>query len=87
EKTFALKKKIGDYVAEERKTLTELKAKGEDPEVDVTEKENIYNQIDKLEETIDEKFEEILKECLPEAFSIVREPSREQIWLSIKGIP
>lgn len=76
EKTFALKEKISDYVAEERKTMADLKAKGEDPEVDVNEKENIYNQIDKLEETIDEKFEEILKECLPEAFAIVRETAR-----------
>ncbi len=75
-RTFELKKKIREYVAEEEKEMTALKAKGNDPKVEVTEKETIYNEIDKMEKAIDEKYEEILQESIPEAFSIVRETAR-----------
>ncbi|MEX0988246.1 MAG: preprotein translocase subunit SecA [Bacteroidales bacterium] len=75
-RTFELKKKIRDYVTNEEKELKELQEKGEDPEVDVNDKEEIYGKIDKLIEAIDDKYEEILKESIPEAFSIVRETAR-----------
>jgi preprotein translocase subunit SecA len=76
QRSTSLKQKIRDYVKEEERQLAELKARGEDPAVDVNDKEDIYNQIDKLVETIDEKYEEILRESIPEAFSIIRETSR-----------
>lgn len=76
QRTFALKQKIRDYVKEEEGQMAELKAQGDDPEVDVTLKEDIYNKIDKLEEAIDAKYEEILNESIPEAFSIIRETAR-----------
>jgi preprotein translocase subunit SecA len=56
-------------VAEDKSTLEELKAKAEDPEVDVSEKEGIYKEIDSLEEKIDEAYEVVLNEILPEAFA------------------
>jgi len=71
-----LKTRIREYVKEEEAQLEELKQKGEDASVDVNEKEDIYNQIDKLEEKIDAKFEEILNESVPEAFALVRETAR-----------
>ena len=61
QRSFTLKKKIKDYVGEEEKQMAGLKEKGEDPEVDVNNKEDIYNQIDKLIETIDEKYEVVLR--------------------------
>ncbi len=73
EKSAALKKRVQEYVAEEQATLKELKEKAEDPDVDVTEKEPIYQEIDKLEEVIDDKYEEILDEILPEAFALIKE--------------
>jgi preprotein translocase subunit SecA len=76
QRTFALKEKIRDYVKEEETQMAELKARGEDPTVDVNDKEDIYNQIDKLVETIDEKYEVVLRESIPEAFSIIRETAR-----------
>ena len=76
QRTFILKEKIKDYVKEEETQMAELKAMGEDPAVDVNEKEDIYNQIDKLVETIDEKYELVLRESVPEAFSIIRETAR-----------
>jgi len=76
QRTSELKKKIRGYVADEEKQMEELKAKGNNPDVEVTEKETIYNEIDKLEKVIDEKYEEILLESIPEAFSIVRETAK-----------
>lgn len=76
QRTFELKAKIRAYVKAEEEQLVNLKASAEDPAVDVNEKEALYNQIDKLAETIDEKYEEILRESIPEAFSIVRDTAR-----------
>ena len=72
-KSAALKQQVTDYVTEELNQLESLKAKAEDPEVDVIEKESIYKQIDKLDEDIDEKYEVILNEILPEAFALIKE--------------
>ncbi len=71
-----LKEKIQAYIDEERKELSALKEQGEDPDVDVNLKEEIYTKIDKLENDIDDKFEIILRESIPEAFSIIRETAR-----------
>lgn len=76
QRTFDLRKRIGEHVKEEEEEMARLKAQGDDPEVDVTLKEDIYNKIDKLEEAIDTKYEEILQESIPEAFSIIRETAR-----------
>jgi len=76
ERSSALKKRVTDYVAEQKATLESLKAKAEDPDVDVTEKEPIYKEIDKLDEDIDEKYEVVLDEILPEAFAIIKETSK-----------
>jgi preprotein translocase subunit SecA len=76
ERSAALKKQVADYVAEENSQLELLKAQAEDPEGDVSKKEGIYKQIDKLLEHIDEKYEEILDEILPEAFAVIKDTAR-----------
>ena len=76
ERSAALKKQVADYVAEENTELEALKTRAEDSEVDVSEKEGIYKQIDKLLEDIDEKYEVILDEILPEAFSLIKDTAR-----------
>ena len=76
ERSAALKQKVADYVATELSELEALKAKAEDPEVAVTEKESIYKQIDKLDEDIDEKYEVVLNEILPEAFAVIKDTAR-----------
>jgi preprotein translocase subunit SecA len=73
ERSSALKKQVQDFVAEEHAQMESLKARAEDPEVDVTEKESIYKEIDKLDEEIDAKFEVVLNDILPEAFALVKE--------------
>jgi preprotein translocase subunit SecA len=76
EKSAELKQRVTDFVAEDKKILEELKAKAEDPEVDVSEKEGIYKEIDSLEEKIDEAYEVVLNEILPEAFALIKETAR-----------
>jgi len=76
ERSAALKQRVTDYVAAEKSEMEALKAKAEDPEVEVTEKELIYKQIDTLDEDIDEKFEVVLNEILPEAFAVMKDTAR-----------
>ncbi len=76
ERSALLKKRVADFVDEEKTQLEALKARAEDPEVDVSEKEDIYKQIDKLEEEIDAKYELVLDEILPEAFAVIKDTAR-----------
>lgn len=76
ERSAVLRKRVREHVAAEQATLQELKEKAEDPEVNVTEKESIYHEIDRLEGEIDEKFEQVLDEILPEAFAIIKDTAR-----------
>ena len=48
----------------------------ENPELDIHEKEKIFNSIDKLEEERNKKLEETLLVILPNAFAVVRETAR-----------
>ena len=73
-KTKELEKRIQDYVAEERSGIESLKADME--QIDLDEREAVWNQIDKLEKEITEKYEKVLEEVLPEAFSIMKDTAR-----------
>ena len=73
-KTIDFKKRINEYIAEELNKINELKAQAE--KVDINEKEEVYGEIDKIEEGIDGKIEEVLLEILPEAFAVVKETAR-----------
>lgn len=74
--TAILKQRIRDYIAEEEKMVSDMKAQMETDSVDYEEKERIYNEVDKIVKQIDVKIEEILNEILPDAFSIVKETAR-----------
>jgi len=73
-RTELLKIKIQDFVAPEVARIAELKAGIEDIEID--QREKTYVEIDKLEKEITEKYEKILDEVLPEAFSIMKDTAR-----------
>ncbi len=75
-RSAALKLRIEEYVSEEKRSMEEIKKRAEDPEVDVNEKEPLYMEIDKLDEKIDEMFEDILNEVLPESFAIIKETAK-----------
>ena len=68
-KTNELKKRISDYVAEDRAKVIELRKGIEDKELE--ERETIWTEVDKLEKHITDKLEIVLDEILPEAFSIM----------------
>jgi preprotein translocase subunit SecA len=70
--SLALKQKVQDYYAEEEREIAELKAKMENPDLSIKEKEKIYTEVDELIEEVDHKIEEILHEVLPIAFAIVK---------------
>ncbi len=76
DKTPEFKKKIADFVAEENQQIDQLRSKAESYEIDMDEKEKIFNQIDELEKRKYEKTEEVLMEILPEAFAVVKETAR-----------
>ena len=76
ERSVALKQKVADFVAEDKARLDEMKVKAEDPEVDVSEKEALYKEIDTLDDEIDDKYGVVLNEILPEAFAVIKETAR-----------
>jgi len=73
-KTNELKKRISDYVAEDRAKVIELRKGIEDKELE--ERETIWTEVDKLEKHITDKLEIVLDEILPEAFSIMKDTAR-----------
>jgi preprotein translocase subunit SecA len=73
-RTETIKIRIQDYVSVEVSRVAELKASIEETEIDLREK--IYTEVDKLEKEITAKYEEILDEVLPEAFSIMKDTAR-----------
>jgi preprotein translocase subunit SecA len=73
-RTETLKVRIQEYVATEVDRVAELKASIEETEINLREK--IYIEIDKLEKEITAKYEEVLDQILPEAFSIMKDTAR-----------
>ncbi len=69
-----IKQQIAAYVAPERNKVEELRQKIEETEIE--KREAIYEEIDKLDKQITEKYETILDEKLPEAFAIIKETAR-----------
>jgi len=51
----------------------------EDQDMDINQKEDLFNKIDKLEEDRNEKLEEVLMEVLPKGFAIVKETARRYL--------
>ena len=75
-KTISLKEKVKSEFKSEDDEIRQLRIEVEDDKLDVGEKEKIYQRIDKLEELITSKIEDVLNEILPEAFAIVKETAK-----------
>ncbi|MFW6043704.1 MAG: DEAD/DEAH box helicase, partial [Marinilabiliaceae bacterium] len=76
ERTNDLKRRINETIAEEQNQIDELHRTAENETVDINRREEIFDQIDKLEEEITEKLNKFLDELLPEAFAIVKDTAR-----------
>ena len=74
-KTTAFKARIADYLSEYDKAIAETRRDAERAD-DFEVKEQLFDQIDKLQKEKDEQLEIILKELLPEAFAVVKETAR-----------
>jgi preprotein translocase subunit SecA len=75
-KTDEFREKISDYLNEEITQIEDLKKQAESYDLDMDEKEKIFNRIDELEKIQYDKTEDILLEILPEAFSVIKETAR-----------
>jgi preprotein translocase subunit SecA len=75
EKTTELRNVIRGFVKGDEDEIQTLKEKAEKEE-DVNRKEEIYNTIDKIEKQINDKLEDILDQCVPQSFAIIKETTR-----------
>ncbi len=76
-KTTDFKQRIADGIKAEQSKVDALRAEIDgDPRMDIHARESRYQEIDKLEEKIVSKIEEVLLEILPEAFAVVKETAR-----------
>ncbi|GET34296.1 protein translocase subunit SecA [Prolixibacter bellariivorans] len=74
--TEKLKARIKEYIRPEEDEIASLKEQAESGAVPLEESEKLYDRVDKLEEVIDTKIEEVLNEVLPTAFAIVKDTAR-----------
>ncbi len=72
--SWALMDRLQDAVADKKSRIAELKASIEGTEIEKREK--IYNEVDRLEKEIKDRYEEVLTEILPEAYAIVKSTAR-----------
>ena len=70
EKTAEFKQKIQEFTQETKDKLEELKTKLQSDED--FDRQAVYDEIDKLSDQLDEEYEDILDELLPEAFAVVK---------------
>ena len=76
ERSAALRKRIADFIADDEAHIVSQKAKLEDLNISLGEKEKISKDIDQTVKLIDEKIEKVLDEILPEAFAIMKDTAR-----------
>ena len=69
-KTPEFKQQIQDYTAEIRGEIEALKLKLQSDED--FDRHAAYDELDKLEEDLNDKYEEILDQLLPEAFAVIK---------------
>ena len=72
--SWALMDKLKAAVADKKSQIADLKSQIETTPIEKREK--IYNEVDKLEKEIKDKYEEVLNEILPEAYAIVKSTAR-----------
>jgi len=77
ELTQDLRKRIKEYVKDEKSQIEAIKTELDDNEtLSIEEREVKFNEIDELEKTIVNKYKIILDEILPEAFAVIKDTAR-----------
>ncbi|MGM0580594.1 MAG: preprotein translocase subunit SecA [Bacteroidota bacterium] len=76
-KTADVLERINQYLKDIDDEIAALHAKVDDnPDMDLHTKEDVFNEIDALEEKRNVKLEEVLMDVLPETFAIVKDTAR-----------
>ncbi len=75
-KTAALKQAITGRLADIDSKLQEIKSQTDNPDIDVSEKVDLYTQQDKLEKDRNKELEVVLMDILPEGFAVIKETAR-----------
>ena len=76
-KTIEFKEYIKSKTAEEEAKIEALKASVEsNPDMDLEEKNSIYEKVDKIEKQVLDKVKEALDDIMPEAFAVMKETAR-----------
>ena len=75
-KTVEFKEYINNYIAEDEARIKELKQKAENDDLDLEKKNELFEQVDKLEKQQLEKIEEALNNIMPEAFAVLKETAK-----------
>ena len=76
--TTQFKEKLSNETGEIREKIEALKDELKSNEADI-QRHDIYDELDELEEQLDEKYEEILDEILPQAFAVVKDTCRRLV--------
>ncbi len=76
QQTADIREIIGERIGKDEDELKRLKELAESDEVDIKDKEKIYQNIDKLEKTITNKLHDVLDEVLPRAFAVIKDTAR-----------
>jgi preprotein translocase subunit SecA len=76
-KTQDFRKRIADHLSDIDAQIAAKKAEADEhPEMDLHEREAIYDAADKLVKKRDEHLEEILEKIMPEAFAVIKDTAR-----------
>ena len=76
-KTVEFREYIKNYIAEDEAKIEELKASVDaNSDMDLEKKNDIYEQVDKLEKKVFDKIDEALDDIMPEAFAVLKEVAR-----------
>jgi len=76
QETLRLMGVIAERIAEDEGKKRELRSRLEDVMIDVSEKEALATEVDKLTKRVDELIEQALMDVLPEAFAIMKSTAR-----------
>lgn len=75
-RTTGFKNRISEHLADIDKQIADLRAQAETPDMDIGEKTELYDQVDRLGKDRDKELEKVLMEILPEAFAVMKDTAR-----------
>ena len=76
QKTLDFRARIQTGLADIDKQISELKTQAEAEDLPMSEKTELYDQVDKLQKDRDKELEKVLREILPEAFAVMKDTAR-----------